>query len=136
MKIQIVTLCNHTYSHTLLTSLVSKMNSNTLVRAQLLTGPVKCKSVMFFNLWALFLKIYIFDVAFFLSSTCPVNAFFFFRWYFESPLIMLLRKHFSLLKPLLLWLRMFFFPVSKAIIVKETNFFNTIMQVINLNYPW
>lgn len=135
MKIQIVTLCNHTYSHTLLTSLVSKMNSNTLVRAQLLTGPVKCKSVMFFNLWALFLKIYIFDVAFFLSSTCPVNAFFF-GWYFESTLIMLLRKHFSLLKPLLLWLRMFFFPVSKAIIVKETNFFNTIMQVINLNYPW
>ena len=77
MKIQIVTLCNHTYSHTLLTFLVSKMNSNTLARAQLLTGPVKCKSVMFFNLWALFLKIYIFDVAFFLSSTYPVNAFFF-----------------------------------------------------------
>ena len=83
MKIQIVTLCNHTYSHTLLTSLVSKMNSNTLVRAQLLTGPVKCKSVMFFNLWALFLKIYIFDVAFFLSSTCPVNAFFFFSVVFR-----------------------------------------------------
>ena len=62
----------------------SEMRLNTFVaqtifilRAKLWKVAIKCKNVMFFNFWPLFLEIYILDVAYyFLPSTYPANSIF------------------------------------------------------------
>ena len=58
-----------------LDTLVAQQGST--LRAELRMVVIKCKNVMFFNFWALCLKIYLFDVApFFLLNTYPVNSIF------------------------------------------------------------
>ena len=86
LRLQIITLCqesNHAHSYKSLAFLVSKMGWNTLVahtvsnlKAKLWKVLMKCKSVMFFKFWVLFLKMYLLVVAtFFLPSTYSVKLF-------------------------------------------------------------
>ena len=88
--------------------------------------------VMFFNFWALFLEIYILDVAsFFLPCTIfsgSSNLYDSSFWW----------NIFSSLETLLLSLTMCHFPVSTATIVKKTNFLNKLcrLSILNPNYPW
>ena len=86
LKLQIFALCKEKYTH-IHHWIFSKMSLNILVawpvstlRAQVRKVNIKCKKV--FQLWVLFLKMYIsYAATFFLPSTYRVNLFVF-HWYF------------------------------------------------------
>ena len=86
-------------------------------RTKLWKAVTTCKITMFFSCWPFFLKMYIFEVVtFFLPNAYLINSIF--------PLS---NSCYNIIE------NATFFSVSIATIVKETNLFVTIIQLINLN---
>ena len=113
-----------------LTTLLPQLIS--ILRAKLLKVFTKFKNVMFFTL---FLKMHIFEVVTFFLTQCLSNRF---------NLSVAVRKHkihvfekaSFFLAIITRYLKIWFFSVSIATIVKETNYLITIMQLNNPHYPW
>ena len=96
------------------------------LRAKLWKQVMKRKFL--FNFWTLFLKMYHFEVAtFFLAYLVLIQSTQLYKIHaFEKVCYPLCNCCYDNC----------LFPISVVTIVKETNFFNTIVQLINLKYSW
>ena len=70
------------------------------------------------------------------DRTVLIQSTHFFHWKYVPITFRFLMKHFSLSNCCYDNWKSVLFPISMTTIVRETNYFITIMQLINPNYPW